>query len=308
MSFSSDVKEELIGYEKLALENNALNPCCRFAEEYGFFLCCRNFDTYAMNIRTENRDIAERYARYIKEITGKKPEVTCSKAGNYFASVDTEEDRRLVMSEFGYTGNELNLRLKRESLEADCCKAAILRGAFLSCGTITDPKKDYHMEFVLIYKVLCDDLSELLSEMGFHPKQVVRNGNHILYFKESEAIENLLTLMRATNSAMELMQTEMYKDMRNMVNRRMNFESANFSRSFEAAYKQVEAIRFIKEKRGLTYLPPELRELAELRLENVEYTLSDLSKHLKEPLSKSGVNHRMNKIMALADDLREEES
>ena len=308
MSFSSDVKEELIGYEQLALNNNALNPCCKHAEEYGFFLCCRNFDTYAMNIRTENKDIAERYGRYIKEITGKEPEITCSKAGNYFASVDTEEDRRLVMSEFGYSGDEFNLRLNMGNLDSDCCKAALLRGAFLSCGTITDPKKDYHLEFVLIYKGLSEDLFKLLEDMGFQPKQVVRNGNHILYFKESEAIEDLLTLMRATNSAMEFMQTEMYKDMRNMVNRRMNFESANFSRSFEAAYKQVEAIRFIKEKRGINYLPPELRELAELRLENVEFTLADLSKNLKEPLSKSGVNHRMNKIMALAEDLKEEEN
>lgn len=308
MSFSSDVKEELIGYEKAALENSALNPCCRFAEEYGFFLCCRNFDAHNMSIRTENRDIAERYARYVQDITGKKPVINRSKAGNYSVSVKNEEDRRLVMSEFGYTGDETSLRLKREYVDSDCCKAALLRGAFLSCGTVTDPKKDYHMEFVLIYKGLCEDLSVLLSDMGFRPKQVVRNGNHILYFKESEAIENLLTLMRATNSAMELMQAEMYKDMRNMVNRRMNFESANFSRSFEAAYKQVEAIRFIKEKRGLNYLPPELRELAELRLENVEYTLSELSRNLKEPLSKSGVNHRMNKIMALADNLREEEN
>jgi DNA-binding protein WhiA len=99
------------------------------------------------------------------------------------------------------------------------------------------------------------------------------------------------------------MGTKMYKDVRNRVNRRMNFENANSSRTFNAAYREVEAIRLIEAEKGLGYLPNDLRELAKLRMENVDYSLQELADNLTEPLSKSGVNHRMKRILELAEDL-----
>ncbi|MBQ5580424.1 MAG: DNA-binding protein WhiA, partial [Clostridia bacterium] len=112
------------------------------------------------------------------------------------------------------------------------------------------------------------------------------------------------TLMGATSSSLELMGTKMYKDMRNRVNRRLNFENANSTRTFDAAYRQIKAIEYIEQKRGLESLPPELRELAKLRVENADYSLKELGENLSEPISRSGVNHRLQKIMEVADDLK----
>jgi len=225
----------------------------------------------------------------------------------YRVSVPTDAGRQKVLEAFGYSGKELNRRLNRANLEFDCCNAALLRGAFLACGTITDPEKDYHIEFILSYKVLCDDLMKLMTEMDLAPKCVMRGGSHVIYFKESESVEDLLTLMGATESSLEVMGTKMYKDMRNKVNRRMNFENANSTRAFDAAYRDIEAIRYIEEKRGIQWLPQELRELARLRLENPDYTLSELASELSVPISKSGVNHRMKRILEAAEDLKSEE-
>ena len=160
------------------------------------------------------------------------------------------------------------------------------------------------MEFVLATKSLCTDLMDLMERSGLNPKYVMRGGAHVIYFKDSESVEDLLTLMGATESTLELMGTKMYKDMRNRVNRRMNFENANSSRTFDAAYRQIEAIRYIEQKRGLESLAPELRELAKLRLENADYSLKELGENLSEPISRSGVNHRLQKILEYADDIK----
>ncbi len=302
MSFSTQVKEELLHRQDVF--GAKPKACCHHAELYGLMLCNRDFSKSEMSIKTENSDIAEKYARGIEEITGNMPAISCSSAGKYRVQVTSLEDRKIVLAAFGHSGNEVTQRLNRANLEYDCCNAAVLRGAFLSCGTITDPEKDYHLEFILSHKVLCNDFMKLFSELDLQPKYVLRNGAHVIYFKDSESVEDLLTLMGATESTLELMGTKMYKDMRNQVNRRMNFENANSSRSFDAAYKQMEAIRYIEEQKGLQYLPNDLRELAILRKENPDYTLNDLADNLKTPISKSGVNHRLKRILETAEDLR----
>ena len=304
MSFAQQVKTELTAYDAARRESGEEPSHCRHAEQYGLFVFCRNFSRKEMGIKTEYKEIAQMYAAAACEMSGKKAAVVQTSAGKYRVEVDTLHARESVLSTFGYSGQEVTRRLNRANLDFDCCNGALIRGAFLSCGTITDPEKDYHLEFVLSHKVLCDDLMKLMTELEFNPKYVVRNGAHIIYFKDSESIEDLLTLMGATESSLELMGTKMYKDMRNKVNRRMNFENANSSRAFDAAYREVEAIRYIEERKGLAYLAPELRELAKLRLDNVEYTLSDLADHLQDPISKSGVNHRMKRILQTAEELK----
>ncbi|MBP5272532.1 MAG: DNA-binding protein WhiA, partial [Clostridia bacterium] len=248
--------------------------------------------------------IAAAYQEAVREMTGHCPPLEQTSGGKYRVSVEDPVDRQAILSEFGYSGNEVNRRLNRHVLQDDGCFAALLRGAFLTAGTITDPEKDYHLEFLLSTKSLCSDLMELMRESGLSPKYVQRGGLHVIYFKDSESVEDLLTLMGATESTLNLMGTKMYKDMRNRVNRRMNFEYANSTRTFDAAYRQIEAIRYIEKKRGLESLPPELRELAKLRLENADYSLKELGENLSEPISRSGVNHRLQKIIEFADDLR----
>ena len=132
------------------------------------------------------------------------------------------------------------------------------------------------------------------------PKVITRSSNYVIYFKDSEAIEDILTVMGAVNSCLELMGVKMYKDVRNNVNRKLNFESANLDKTVYAAAKQVEAILHIKNTVGFSYLTEELREVAELRLENPEMSLRELGGSLREPISRSGVNHRLNKLCSIA--------
>ncbi len=304
MSFSHDVKSELVAFSEGARASGEMKHCCRQTETYALFLFCRAFGVGEMGIKTEHKGIADLYSSAVREMTGHRPRLERTAGGKYRISVDDPVDRQAILSEFGYSGNEINRRLNESLLQCKDCRAALLRGAFLTAGTITDPEKDYHMEFVLSTKSLCTDLMDMMERAGLRPKYVMRNGAHVIYFKDSESVEDLLTLMGATESTLELMGTKMFKDMRNRVNRRMNFENANSSRTFDAAYRQIEAIRYIEQKRGLESLAPELRELAKLRLENADYSLKELGENLSEPISRSGVNHRLQKILEYADDIR----
>lgn len=304
MSFASEVKNELIKVSREGYKTGHMRECCLHAEMYGLFLFCRSFNQSEISIKTENENIAKLFSNFVKSITGTPANIEKSSAGKYKASVKSLQDRKKILSKFGHTGNEITKRLNRANLDDDCCMSALLRGAFMSCGTLTDPNKDYHLEFVISHKVLSDDLMKLISEVELSPKVVPRKGSYVIYFKDSESVEDILTLMGATESSLEIMGMKMYKDMRNRVNRRMNFENANSGRAFDAAYKQIEAIRFIESVRGLGYLPEELREVAKLRMENEDYTLKDIADNLRDPISKSGVNHRLQKILSIAESLQ----
>lgn len=304
MSFASDVKDELINISRQTRQSGEMKHCCKHAEMYGLFLFCRDFSSSEISIKTDHENVAALFMQYAMLMTGKKPKMEKSSAGKYRVSVIGSVERAKLLAAFGHTGREVTRRMNRANLDDDCCISALLRGAFISCGTLTDPNKDYHLEFVVSHQVLCNDLMKLLSEIDMQPKYVKRKGAHVVYFKDSESVEDLLTYMGATSASLEIMGMKMYKDMRNHVNRRMNFENANSSRAFDAAYRQIEAIRYIEETKGLGYLPDDLRELARLRLENEDYTLKDLSDNLKDPISKSGVNHRLKRILQIYEELK----
>ena len=308
MSFAQKVKTELLDRDADMAEEEIEKDCCHHAELYGLFLFTRYFSVSEMGMKTEYRNLAEKYTEGVRELVGRPPKAEQSAAGNWRITVTEPEDRLKILDAFGYSGDEVNRRLNRANLEYDCDYGAFLRGAFLSCGTITDPEKDYHAEFVLSHKVLCEDLMTLLRELDLRPKYIRRNGAHVIYFKDSENIEDLLTMMGATESSLHLMGAKVYKDMRNKVNRRMNFENANSSRAFDAAYRQIEAIRYIRDRHGWEYFPPDLRELAKIRLENPEYTLKELADSLSVSISKSGVNHRMKKIVQMYESMKEEDT
>ena len=266
MSFSSQVKAELA-----AVENT---PCCMHAQTYGLLLFSRAFSFVEMSMQTDTEQIARMYREGIQREAGA----------------------------FGHEKGELALRLNRANLAGDCCMVALLRGAFLACGTLTDPEKDYHLEFVVPYRYISRDLAKLLHEWNLAPKQLERKGSHVVYCKDSERIEEILTLMGAQNAALELMGIKMYKDMRNNINRKINFETANISRTANAAAEQVYAIETILEHAGLESLPEELKEIALLRLENPEMSLRELGEALSEPISRSGVNHRLRRLVSIAQE------
>ena len=166
-----------------------------------------------------------------------------------------------------------------------------------------DPERDYRAEFVVPARRLCDDLETFLGESLAPPKRTVRRNDYLLYYKESEHIEDLLTYIGAPKSSLELMEVKIVKEVRNKVNRATNCETANIGKTVAAAMGQVRAIQRIEATCGLGALDEELRELARLRLENPELSLRELGAALSSPISRSGVNHRLRRILEFAEEL-----
>lgn len=303
MSFASDAKRELC-------KALPAGTCCQTALAYGMLLFARSFSPLGISLTTENRAVSELFVRQIASMgymVDTAAALVRKKGKNalFTVSVPDEDQRIRLLQCFGHTGSELNLRINRANLENECCVSAFLRGAFLTCGTVTDPNKDYHLEFAVPHHKLARDLATLLSEaegMRLEPGMVNRKGAYVVYLKGSESITDLLAFLGANNAAMDLMQVKMLKEVRNYVNRTTNFQTANISKTASAAARQLEAIQRIQEKQGLDSLPEELRELAKLRLEYPEMSLRELGEALSEPISRSGVNHRLNRLIELAED------
>lgn len=296
MSFAANVKNELA---LLEIEDE----CCKNAQAYGMLIMGRSFTTRNISLQTENEAVAQQYIDAIKNIISQEPSVEKSVAGKITVQVSSTELCKKILEYFGHTGKELTLHINRSNLPDECCQRAFLRGAFLSCGAITDPNKNYHFEFSIPFMNLTKDFYALLREIDFLPKQVVRKGCYVIYFKESEMIEDLLTTMGAINSSLEIMGVKVIKDIRNRVNRKTNCETANLTKTINAACKQIEEIEFIENTMGKEYLPEDLAKLAELRKENPDVSLGELGQMLSPPLSRSGVNHRMKRIKAIYETL-----
>ena len=224
----------------------------------------------------------------------------------YTLSVPDSNDCRKICQFFGHSSNQPNLRINRANIDDDECVKYFLRGAFLVCGSVTSPEKEYHLEFVVPHKKLSEDLQKIISEineLAISPKIVRRKGNYIVYIKGSENVTNTITYMGGQMSAIEIIQNNIYKSVRNAVNRKTNSETANLKKTALASAKQIQAINIIKNKRGLEHLPDDLREIALIRLEFPEYNLREIGAALKEPLTRSGVNHRIQRILEIAEEL-----
>ena len=307
MSFSSEVKKELT-----AIENS---PCCIIAQSYGLLLFGRAFSKHEISILTENSDVAAAYAKAVSILSGISPDISVSDAGNFSVTVTDTKTINTIFENLGIAGATVKRRINFANIHDDCCFAAFMRGAFLSGGTVTDPSKEYHLEFSCPSKGLCDDLIKIFDETGeqtedaspITPKSTLRNGSNIVYLKKSGEIEDTLSFMGATESSMELMGAKMYKDVRNTVNRRVNFDNANIARSANAAAKQYEAICIIRDRIGLDKLSDDLRLTAEARLDGMELSSAEIAAKLPGNLSVSGVNHRFKKLITMADKIKEQQ-
>lgn len=299
MSFSTEVKNELA--------QTISSACCYKAEAFGMLIFGRAFSLTEISLMTELGSIAERYCACIRDLTGVTPTVKRSDAGNYKISIPNKADRIKILDFFGYTGKELALRINLANLEQtnnDCCSKAFLRGAFLVCGSITDPEKDYHIEFSVPKLKLCNDLMQIIGDMGLKAKKIIRNNSYVIYSKEAESIEDFIGTMGANNAFMQIMQTRAIKDIKNQINRRANFESANMSRSIEAGLKQIALIEEVLEKITLDDMTEDLSELCKLRLENPELSLDELGKMVNPPLSRSAVSRRFKKLEKIAEEIK----
>lgn len=301
MSFSSDIKKELCRVEAKKL-------CCLRAECYGAWLFSKCFTLRDAAFVTEQGEVARKMAELAAAACGVTGEISFAvsrrKKPAFRLSLPEEYTRRALLTAFGHSGLETSLRINRANLEDNCCVSAFLRGAFLACGTATDPASEYHLEFISQYQKLSKDLAALMREVEtpvLQPLEGKRKGSFFLYIKDSSQLEGLLTYMGAASASMDLMQIKMYKEMRNDINRRTNFETANMDKTYSASARQIAAIARIVDAGRLKDLPEEQRLLAQLRLENPEMSLRELSE--KSGFPRSGINYRMRKIMLFSEKI-----
>ncbi len=301
MSFSSDVKQELTDI----LPDK---PCCRAAQAYGMLQFGHAFSGREISLQTEQEAVARLYGFLVAKVCGVTPpaeETLRRRATLHSRAFPDAAARKVILERFGHSPTDISVRLNRANLDCEHCARALLRGAFLSCGAVTNPERDYHLEFSVPYYNLSRDLLALLGEEGFPAKMVSRNGSYIVYLKESERIEDCLTYLGASHGALEMMSVKMVKSIRNETNRRLNCESANIDKTVAAAGMHADAVRRIQEAGALDSLTPELRQLALLRVENPDMSLRELGAALDPPLSRSGVNHRLQRLLTIADELTE---
>ncbi|MBR6034078.1 MAG: DNA-binding protein WhiA [Clostridia bacterium] len=191
--------------------------------------------------------------------------------------------------------------LKQEDQIARVC----VREAFLQNGSISDPNKVYHLEFSLGTLKKAKEIMQILNSNGINAKQIKRREKHIVYIKEGEDISNCLAFIGASSSVLRFEEIRVMREMRNQVNRKVNCETANLTKTVNASYEQVNAINKVKKTKYWKELDVGVKEIAELRLENPELSIEALGKKLNPPISKSGANHRLRKIIEIANEIGE---
>ena len=295
MSFSGEVKQELC---RVPLDR----PCCARAEAYGVLLCCNTFTPGEVRVVTESGSFAGRLPGLMERAFGvafdRLPAPEEQK--RIFQISDPAKLHRIVEA-LGYDPRQSPvLHINFGLLEEDCCRSAFLRGAFLAGGSVTEPSKRYHLELVTGHAQASRELMALLADMERRPRITARAGGQVIYFKSSDQIEDLLTLMGAPVSAMALMNARAEKELRNGVNRRVNCESANLDKAVDAAQEQLMAIRRLYDLGRVEGLPAQLKETIVLRETFPELTLSELAEEFDPPITKSCLNHRLRKLVALS--------
>lgn len=314
MSFSAKVKGELGRYTEMSREEALaqISAMMKVSGTIGF-----NGKGLSFKITTENLPSARLVFTLLKEhfqIHSKlmvKKSNSLKKNNIYMVVIDEEMGVRGLLKDTGIFkevdgGITLDYRIDEKMVETDDEKRAYIRGAFLGGGSVTNPEKNYHLEFVTHSEEYAQDLCELINSCGLNSKVIQRKNSFIVYIKEGEQIVDILNIMGAHSCLLELENIRIMKEMRNNVNRLVNCETANLSKTVNAAVRQVESIKFIQSKIGLKRLPQNLREIAELRLEYPDESLKELGEMLDPPVGKSGVNHRLRKIEKIAEELRSE--
>ncbi len=292
MSFSGDVKDELVRFE-----NDARH--CQIAELAAILMYAgliKTDDLGATHIEVAMDDLVmQRCHMLLDRLFGQQffTEEQFIQDANHVRKV-------LQMIKHGSDDLLVNPLL----IKSFCCKRAFLRGAFLSVGSMSNPEKAYHLEYVCVDTQQAAQLIDILLVYGIHAKTVVRKKYQVVYIKESEEIVELLNVIGAHISLMKLENLRIFKDMRNSINRRVNCETANITKTVNAATKQITDIQYIKEHYGFDNLKDNLRQVAELRLEYPDAALKELGEYLSPPVGKSGVNHRLRKLSELAEKLR----
>lgn len=314
MSFSSTVKNEL---SRIMPESR----CCRLAElsaiiRTGGIIKLYGSRRVGIRMVTENAAVARKVFSLLKKLYGLNLEIMVKKNKHlkknysYIMGVPHDMGAGRVLQQTGImiknrdTGIDIDYSIPENIRSARCCSRAYMRGAFLGGGSVSSPDKAYHLEFVTNSEHHAGHLRDLINSFGLNSKIVERKGNYVVYLKEGEQVVDLLNIMGAHTALLKFENTRIYKEMRNNVNRIVNCETANLTKTINASVKQIENIEYIRDTAGLDSLPQNLREIAELRLNYREASLKELGQMLTPPLGKSGINHRLRKIEQVAEDIR----
>ncbi|MEG2936150.1 MAG: DNA-binding protein WhiA [Clostridium sp.] len=314
MSFSLKVKNEVCRTSEISKEEVSaqLSAIMKASGTLGF-----GFNrAVTFKIVTENPSIARWVFRVLKdyfEIHSKllvKKSNSLKKNNIYMVLIPEDADVRGLLQYLGIIEKDdyfnINYGLPTEILKDEDCKRAYIRGAFLGGGSISNPEKTYHLEFVTHDEEYANALSKLINSYKLNSKVIQRKNSFVIYVKEGEQIVDLLNIIGAHNALLELENIRIMKEMRNNVNRIVNCETANLSKTVNAAVRQVESINLIQSEIGLDRLPKNLKEVARLRLEYPDESLKELGAMLNPPVGKSGINHRLRRIEKIADELRKE--
>lgn len=315
MSFSSKVKNEICRYVEFTKEEATalLSGIMKVSGTLGF----SGNSKINFRIATENPAIARLVFKLLKEhfeIHSRlfvKKSNSLKKNNIYLVMISHEMGAKELLKEVGVLGEEndmisLEYGILEKLILDDECKRLFIRGVFLGGGSISNPEKTYHLEFVTHHEEYANQLSKVINTYGLNSKVIQRKSSYVIYIKEGEQIVDLLNIIGAHESLLELENVRIMKEMRNNINRLVNCETANLSKTVNAAVRQIESIKLIKEEIGFQRLPKNLREIAELRLNYPNESLKELGQMLEPPVGKSGVNHRLRRIEKIAEELRKE--
>lgn len=312
MSYSSKLKRELCSVIPLARH-------CDIAEITALTMYIAKFEISEDKIKsiifsTESHDIAIKYFTLLaktfnigNDIVVRKID-SFSKKGTYRLVLEDEGLIKQILLTCKFPEKFKDIRKEYNVgssivLRQSCCKRAFVRAAFLAIGSLSDPQKAYHFELSLGSEKEAGSLKKIIEALGIEIKFIIRKKNYVLYLKEAEQISEILRLMEAPIALMDFENTRIVKDVRNSVNRKLNCEVANLNKTVVASLKQVEGIELIRDKLGLESLPQNLKEVAYLRLEYPEASLKELVDRMDGKVGKSGINHRLRKLLEIAQNL-----
>lgn len=314
-SFSTVTKDEI---SKLEFKSS----CCLRSELAAIIQMSGSISivgggSVTLKISTENASIARRIFNLLKVTYNAHSDIIVrknrqlKKNNSYMIVVDSSEKVEYILRDIEILKDKKNIyyglshRISKNVVKNRCCRRSYIRGAFLGGGSISNPERTYHFEFITNDVEYSRDLSELVNSFGLKSKVVLRKEHYIVYIKEGEQVVDLLNIMGAHKALLKLEDIRVLKEMRNNINRIVNCETANLAKTINASIRQIKKIEFIDKAIGVENLPENLREVARLRLEHRDASLKELGEFLNPPVGKSGVNHRLRKLEEIADEIAE---
>ncbi len=308
MSFSSQIKNEI-------LNNKDINRHCAIAELSGMLqnnFTIVNGSNIKICFSSENQYFSKRFMELSIKYFNTPIEIKVRKNRNirqnytFFGIIKNAYEllRAIEVIDEKFIFRSKTSYANQMFIKRNCCKGAYLRGEFIVAGSISDPSKNYHLEFIKSNMEDGKALCQTLNEYELNAKITKRKGYYVVYIKEGDKVSDFLNIIGVHQSLLYLESLMVEKDVKNIINRRQNCEMANLNKTITAALKHISDIEFIEKKRGLSYLDEELREIAILRTQDTDLTLVEIGRLLNPPISKSSVNYRLKKISNIAENLR----